>query len=743
MATLLLLLTEMIIIVCCLVGMLKPRDAIYVPAENLGSHQELDAGVYRICIDYNADADAQACYDVTASVEAGKLLADTVNLYPEMHTSDSTIWLTAPTSTLQIVFTVNGSGSLEPLGMKIIPTGGLWGIRLFFAGLCFVLLDGSMLLFIAEKNGRISPDTKRTLISLIGITVIVSAPLFTDYVLQQDDVLFHLSRIEGVARGLQYGLFPVRIQPGWLGGQGYAASLFYGDLLLYFPAFLRLIGFPMQSAYQIFMVGLNFLTAILFYVCGKKLTGDRKIALVGTFVYMFGLYRLVNMYARGALGEAMAMTFLPLVIYGLYNIFSGDVTERDYEKAFIIPAFGYVGILCSHTLSVEISGLLTILLCICCIKRTFERKRLWQLVKTAIVSFLLGAWFLIPFLDELHAGTYRITAISTRAIQDRGLYIAHLLLPFMNTGSGTDYVNNGLRSGMPLGIGLSSLLILICYIAYRVSDQEKNQKEMREENTIFGMAVFCMILSLSLFPWDRIQNMAQGRHLIHVIATVISSFQFPWRFLSVATPLLAFLGMLMLKHMRDSKNVTGANSELFTYNRVVLMLLTASIITAGLFFADLVDKREVIRLYDDDAMGDGVIMGAEYVPEGTDITKLTHSNCYVSGELVLDSYSQKALTVQAKVSGGEGTLTVPLLYYKGYVAKTQDGQKLPVFAGENNQTSVYLSDEILQQDDGETTIIVTFVSPWYWRLAELISIIAVIGLILCPRILQRKEKKEL
>lgn len=54
------------------------------------------------------------------------------------------------------------------------------------------------------------------------------------------------------------------------------------------------------------------------------------------------MYRLTNIYVRAAVGEYTAMTFLPLVLYGLYRIYEKD--QEMLEFADVLPlVFGVTG----------------------------------------------------------------------------------------------------------------------------------------------------------------------------------------------------------------------------------------------------------------------------------------------------------------------------------------------------------------------------------------------------------------
>ena len=61
-------------------------------------------------------------------------------------------------------------------------------------------------------------------------------------------------------------------------------------------------------------------------------------------------------------------------------------------------------------------------------------------------------------------------------------------------------------------------------------------------------------------------------------------------------------------------------------------------------------------------------------------------------------------------------MELPLLYYKGYVAKGEEGQKLSVVCGENNVLRVLIPAGY------QGKIEVDFKGFWYWRVAEVVSL---------------------
>ena len=86
------------------------------------------------------------------------------------------------------------------------------------------------------------------------VMLVVLSPMITRMLPIGHDWKFQLLRLESLKAGLQSGQFPVRMDPVFFNGFGYASSLFYPDFLLYIPAVLQLLGVSLVSSYKIFKV---------------------------------------------------------------------------------------------------------------------------------------------------------------------------------------------------------------------------------------------------------------------------------------------------------------------------------------------------------------------------------------------------------------------------------------------------------------------------------------------------------
>ena len=60
-------------------------------------------------------------------------------------------------------------------------------------------------------------------------------------------------------------------------------------------------------------------------------TENDNVALLSSILYMTFPYHLTDLYTRNALGEYASFMFIPLVFYGLYNLFY--TSDKQYYLA--------------------------------------------------------------------------------------------------------------------------------------------------------------------------------------------------------------------------------------------------------------------------------------------------------------------------------------------------------------------------------------------------------------------------
>jgi len=692
----------------------------------------LPLGVYKIQLDYLTNTNNENhCTVKDGSVFRGGLLTNGTCLYQELGQTSFMIWLFENTETLQVTLSYNGNGYVTTGNLTIQETDTLWTMCLAIIWSVALALIGIFVLSSYDKNVGIEKENKVVFFGLSIVVLIASLPYLYGGNLVAGDIGYHLMRIEGVKDGILSRQFPLRIEPEWLYGHGYASGIFYCNTLLYFPAVLRLIGFPVATCYNLFCIMLNIGTVLISYYCFAKIFENRYIGLMCSALYTLSIYRIAKMVITGAVGEACAVMFMPLIIYGMYKTFSGNVTANDYKRSWIPIAVGYAGLIQSHVLSCEIAAFLTVIICIFFIKKIFVKQIFWELFKGAAAAIIISFWFLVPFLDYYISEDVHIHNVSARTIQERGLYLPQLFFNWWKKGSNVLYGDLGMVEAQAMGVGLVLGIgsVVFCILWFNGKWRENKQPIIVLGKYMCVISGGLMIMSLNFFPWDYIQ------HMNGITMSLVSSLQFPNRFLGWGTVfLVTVFGSILWYWTKE-----GKRWEYYLMSICVLI----GIATSSIYLTDYTNKAaEWVYVYNEEGMGAGYISGGEYVIEGTNADSLCYNNPSASEHVSISSYNKEYLHMWVEcenMGNKEGYIELPLLHYKGYRAYVPAlRDELKTEKGTNNVVRVLLPSGFKGQVE------VKFVSPVYWRVSEAITYIWWIFIIIyaiCKKYKNQKEKK--
>ena len=736
-------LVELIVLLICLTGMFTASGRFSQKFENdtlpVGNNRiSLERGSYQVTMDYDLTVDAVR---ITPLYEAsyGPDDAETILLTKEFQ--EKTFELLLPDQVNEFSFQLPELENADDLVIHSITmerTNQSERVR-FFVVLCiFCAVD---VLFYLGRKGRFGAWSveKRGSVLCIGLIVLFACvPLMTNYLLSGQDLTFHLMRIEGLAEGLKQGQFPVKMQPVWLNDYGYPVSIMYGDLFLYVPAVLRIIGFSLQASYKIYLVMIQIITAINTYLCCKEIAEDRKLGVVGCFLYVFATNRMTNIYYRAAVGEYTALAFLPLVFLGLFYLLGEkERTKAEQKKVFFLLVMGYTFMLESHMLSFNIAIVFSIIYCLFHFKKFLQN--FWFLVKTALITIGLNLGFLVPMADYMISHDMKVKyASQIENMQEHGLFLSQLFQMFRFPVSLSGNVMNGVGGDMAIGIGLAYMLMLalfvweLCCCFWRKKKGLANEGMIQTEPVrIFVIFLLCLVMSCYFFPWHAISK-------IPVLGSILTPYQFAWRFIGIATFLGVILTMYALKALEKLTDrtikvaaivvlgtLTLIGSQYLMDNKVsdstarTKVTSSASIYTAG-----AVANGEYLFV-ENSAMA---IIDQQPVPAdetAVSITSYEKKNSRISMEC-------ENLTDEVQ------QVKVSFLDYKGFVATDKTtGEKLDTTCDEQHILTVLLPAGY------QGTVQVCFRQPWYWRVAEIVSLAVLIALFVYGWKGYRYEKREL
>lgn len=524
---------------------------------------------------------------------------------------------------------------------------------------------------------------KNIVLFLLVIAIISSITLFLiPNMSRGHDLAFHLSRISAIKDNLKLGIMGGYIYPNYLGGYGYGNGLFYPDLFLYIPAFFSYLGLSVITSYKLFLLLISFCSVGAMYICVKEISKNKKSALISSFIYGFASYRLIDMFTRAALGETLAFVFAPIIIYGMYEIIYGD-----YKKFYILT-IGMSGLILSHLISTYLIGIVLVIMCLVNIKKLFkEKKRILYLVLAALATVCLTAYFIFPMLEQMLSGKFIFNNLDeTSKLLERSLPIWSIFIEFPY---------HVLRKlWIPTGIGIGFIVLIYYYF--------KNFKNYDKfTHFCFITAMIFLICATNIFPWNLFQN-------------ILSPIQFPWRFYFISVLLLSVGSGLMLS--KSTKDINKRARVLF----ILFLIPVITIITVNFFEKNI---KEV---------GDYEISFGEYMPLSADKNYILERKDVITTTYPLEhSFTRNGLelTINYNNNQGNNSLELPLLYYKGYKAISND-KELNVYQTNNGLVGVDINDE-------EGTIYVYYGGTKIQKLSKIVSIITMIVFVIYLRLRKR------
>lgn len=580
--------------------------------------------------------------------------------------------------------------------------------NLFLGGIFLILAAGVLAL-----GAYVPLEKYRIPLLLVGAAALSSIPLMNDFLQHGHDTAFHLARIEGIYEGMRTGQFPVYVNPVQLNGYGNLTGIMYPQFFLYVPALLRFAGVSTMLAYKLVIIFAHLVTAQLMYAAVRSITKSKTIGVTAGVLYTFALYRLVDAYTRGSIGELLAMAFLPLVIWGCYEVLWGDYKKWD------ILMLGMAAILQAHVLSVEMCAFflaLELLYWVLSRKKDRILQRLLAGAGAAAGTLLLCASFLVPFLIYSRE-PFQAFSVET-VLSGTGAYFSQMFTTF-SYATGQNMARGVTQWEMPLTIGGILPAASILFVITRAGKKEGNLADRLAEHCL-ALGIGALFLSSWLFPWD----MVQGNALLDFLS---SPLQYVWRFLGPASALLSVTGAVGIV------NFAQVNGQRWIY-----ALLAAVLLCSTFFYFDQVsaqmedwgDKMEVSGKDDTDSLYLYGETGFNYYQRQDANIKCTNGS-----SVEYFNYEKKGMSlsvnVETRAYQEDAWLVFPIYYYPGYMI-TVDGQ--PV---ESRRIDTKLACAL---PEGSGHIRIEFVGRRLYRAADAVSILTAGGLIVWGIVVQRRKK---
>lgn len=395
-----------------------------------------------------------------------------------------------------------------------------------------------------------------SLILMLSATML-SLPLFGSNMQWGHNIPFHMTRIYNIARSITQGYFPSRMN--LLTGGDSIIPIMYPETFLVGAGIMVSTGATVFLAFKVLCACITYATAIAAYYAARQVITDRQ-ALLFAILWLINPFRMNELFIRAAIGEALAILFLPLVAVGMWQVMHGSCKRGSVDLVL-----GYVGILSSHILT----GIIAAFFCAVYVIGmllwnprqvvAYLRRIGWMILSAAVVV-LIKVYWLVPFLTYYGWDFYLSNGEdSAGMLQDSTSPIWQLFMGA--TGYGGNIQGTQVQGEMPLTIGIACLLGMIGWLVYRayrrhlcVMSAGEAAEQVISGNAVeemAGWAIACSLCAVYMasryFPWDYMLQQSA------LFARTLGSMQFSWRLLVVPACLLSFVLAILLTDLLQAQ----------------------------------------------------------------------------------------------------------------------------------------------------------------------------------------------
>ena len=496
----------------------------------------------------------------------------------------------------------------------------------------------------------VRPETKKSILTILLLLLItipsVIALMHVGFFPTHDFI--YIARISEMFNALSDGQFPVR----WLSGFRYGDPTFnfYAPLPYYLGSLLHFLGLGfLDSAKALFGLSL-ILSALAMYLLAKELFGKWG-GVLSSALYLYAPYRSVDVYVRGALNEAWAFVFFPLIFLCAIKL-----SKKYSFWNTTILALSLAGLFYTHNIMTILFLPFFGLFCLFLIyKRQFNKKFIITLVLSAMLGVCLAASFLLPALfekkfvqtDYLTAGYFDFA----------GHFVAIRQWFDSPWGYGASLWGSVDDMSFQLGV-VQWVLILVAIATYVIKKTYKDSKNK------YWLPVFLILFVLSLF-FQHNQST-----FIWKTFSLLAYTQFPWRFLAISVFFASLIGgwlMQSLKNYRWTK-------ALIAITVVLLVGTNYSYFRPKEYYSDSKDKHYMgseVLSHDDKIPKDYLPIWVEEIK-----TEKINAPYALSGEIAVLDFTKNSKEANFKTeSETGGVVEVPVTFFPGWQARV-DGNKI-------------------------------------------------------------------
>lgn len=473
----------------------------------------------------------------------------------------------------------------------------------------------------------------KTFLILLLITLGTLLPFFNSQFFYTQDHIF-VARLQQMSQALSDGHFPVR----WAADLRFGEPLFnfYAPLPYYLGALIHLLGFNFIWVAKILFMLSSVLSALTMYLFCRKLF-SKPSSFLATALYVWAPYRAVDLYVRGALSEAFAFIFFPLIFY----------TSLLLAQKISLARVAFLSLsLASLFLTHNVTTLIFLPFLIIWWTYLLIRQKTWKLTIPLFVSLALGlglsAFLLLPAVFEREFIQTKYLLVGY--FDFRAHFVA--FYQFFSTFWGYGASLWGPKDDMSFQVGLLHWAVVA--LALMVAFLKRSDKKLL---FLFAILFFSFFLSIflqhnkSAFLWEAIPLMA--------------FIQFPWRFLAISIFTSSLLGAVA--------------SDYFTGKfKIIFLILFIGIFLINFNFfkpRNFVEDSFFDKFLNTDSMHRGVDLTKDYFPVWVKFDRVEYfaTPRAVSGKIAVSSFEKKTARAKGELEVlADSEIEVPITYFPGW-----------------------------------------------------------------------------
>ena len=506
-------------------------------------------------------------------------------------------------------------------------------------------------------------------------------------------------------------------------GFGFPLFNFYPPLPYLVGELFRVIGFSFVTTIKWTFALSIIVSGVTMFFLASEFFGPLGGVLSSVF-YVWAPYHSVDVYVRGAMNEAWALTWFPLIFWAAYKLIK---EKKNTFKWMILVALSWFLLLTSHNLMVLILTPFFGVWVLLWMWKLDMWSRLLSFIKSGLLAFGMAAFFTIPVLLEA-----KLVQIDTLVV---GYYewIAHfsttaqiLFSRFWGYGPSVWMDKD---DGMPFQIGhihwILSLVIGAWLVLTIFKNRGKIKKTLKKSITlpllfmfVSGWFTLFMTHSKSTFIWSNVN--------------ILEIVQFPWRFLAIATFTFSFLAgsvVLIIKDEGKKKIIVGLLAiglVIFNWNYFLpkggkMLPLTDEEKFAGKAW----DLQQTAGIYD---YLPNLAKQAPQEPQSL-LAEVMEGEAVITNEW----QNSKKISFDIDVTSENTLVRLGLFKFPGWIAYV-DGKKIENFVPETeNWGRMYV-----EVPSGEHTVKLKLTNTFPRTLGNIISLVTWVLLI---RYFRKKKKK--